>query len=242
MKNQVALITGANRGIGKAIAIKLKEKVQTIIGTSTTQKGVDDINKLLKNHGKGILLNIKNHLSIQSELNKIYDKFGNIDIIINNAGINHDHLLINTSIQEWEDTIQTNLTSIFYITKTIIKKMIKRRTGRIITIGSMIGYTGNIGQISYATSKSALVGFHKSLALEVANKGITVNIIAPGVIDSGMTKKLRINQKKKYLSQIPMKRLGTSDDIANAVVFLSSDQSSYITGHTLHINGGMYMM
>ncbi|XRX42806.1 MAG: 3-oxoacyl-ACP reductase FabG [Buchnera aphidicola (Eriosoma harunire)] len=241
MKNKIALITGANRGIGAAIIKKLKKKVRIVIGTSRNIKGVNYINNILKNNGKGLLLDLENPVSIKNTINYVNKKIGFVDILINNAGINYNNLLIKTTTQEWEKIIQTNLTSIFQISKLVIKNMILKKSGKIITIGSMIGSIGNIGQISYATSKAGLIGFHKSLALEVAKYGITVNIIAPGLIKTDMINTIDTKQKNEYINKIPMRRLGTTNDIANAVIFLSSNQSSYITGHTLHINGGMYM-
>lgn len=185
---------------------------------------------------------MKDTHSIIQEINNIYQKNYFIDILVNNAGIKKDNLLIKMTYQEWEDVIQTNFSSIFYLCKSIVNSMIKKKRGRIITINSIIGYTGNKGQTNYSASKSGLIGFHKSLALELASKNITVNMIAPGLIYTDMTKSLNETQYKYYLSTIPMKRMGTVDEIADAVIFLSSQKASYITGHTLHINGGMYMI
>ncbi|CAL4322927.1 3-oxoacyl-[acyl-carrier-protein] reductase FabG [Buchnera aphidicola (Eriosoma grossulariae)] len=241
LKNNIALVTGANRGIGKVIAEKLKKKVKMVIGTATTQSEVEKINKFLKNHGIGTILNFENSLSIDNTINMIYKNFGSIDILINNAGINYDKLLMNINLFEWNKIIKINLTSVFHISKNVIKNMIRKKQGRIITIGSIIGQIGNIGQTSYAATKSGIIGFHKSLALEVARYGITVNIIAPGFIKTNMTNNLNNIQKKKYLSKIPMNRFGHANDIANAVIFLASNKSAYITGHILHVNGGMYM-
>ncbi|CAL4323643.1 3-oxoacyl-[acyl-carrier-protein] reductase FabG [Buchnera aphidicola (Protaphis terricola)] len=240
-KKKTALITGASQGIGKAIALKFLNKGIRVIGTSTTQNGVNKINKYLKNNGFGLILDLKNTNSISEKIKEIYKKVYFIDILINNAGIKSDKLLIYMNNKEWEDIIKVNLTSIFYISKEIIRSMIKKKEGRIITISSMIGYTGNKGQVNYSTSKAGLIGFHKSLALELASKNITVNIVAPGLIKTNFIKDLNIFQYKKYLSNIPMKRLGTAEEIANVVMFLSSEKSSYITGQTLHVNGGMYM-
>lgn len=244
MKNnkKTALITGANRGIGKAIAKKLIKKGIQVIGTSTSQDGVDVINDYAKENGFGIVLNLKNKNSIAETIKNIFKKEYCIDILINNAGIKEDKLLVNMNCMEWEKVIQINLTSIFYIIKSIIPPMIKKRKGRIITISSIIAYTGNQGQTNYSASKSGLVGFHKSLALELASRNITVNIIAPGFIKTDLTNTLNRIKCQKYLSQIPMKRLGNVEEVADAAIFLSSEKSSYITGHTLHINGGMYMI
>ncbi|WP_367682250.1 3-oxoacyl-[acyl-carrier-protein] reductase [Buchnera aphidicola] len=237
----MALVTGANQGIGKEIAKKLSEKGIKVIGTSTTINGVKIINQYLKKNGFGFVLNLKDTDSILEKMKEIYKKNYSIDILINNAGIKSDNLLVYMNSREWENVIKINLTSIFYMSKSVIRSMIKNKYGRIITIGSVIGSIGNRGQVNYSASKSGLIGFHKSLALEVASKGITVNIVAPGLIDTQLTKKLNILQYKKHLSNIPMQRLGTTKEIADAVMFLSSEKASYITGQTLHINGGMYM-
>ncbi|QCI16021.1 3-oxoacyl-[acyl-carrier-protein] reductase [Buchnera aphidicola] len=239
---KTALITGANRGIGKAIAKKLIRKGIRVIGTSTTQEGVNVINNYLKENGFGIVLNLSNIDSIAEKIHEIYKKKYSIDILINNAGIKEDNLLINMKDKEWNNVITVNLSAIFYLTKSIIRSMIKKRQGRIITIGSVIAHIGNNGQANYSCSKSGLIGFHKSLALEVASKGITVNIVSPGLIKTDFTKTLNSKQYLKYLSKIPMKRLGCPEEVADAVAFLVSEKSSYITGHTLHINGGMYMI
>ncbi|AYN24718.1 3-oxoacyl-[acyl-carrier-protein] reductase [Buchnera aphidicola] len=241
INKKTALITGANQGIGKEIAIKLLQKGIQVIGTSTSVNGVKIINKYLKKNGFGFVLDLKDSDSILEKMKEIYKKEYSIDILINNAGTKLDNLLVYMSNQEWENVIKINLTSIFYLSKSVIRSMIKKKFGRIITIGSVIGYIGNQGQINYSASKSGLVGFHKSLALEVASKGITVNIVSPGFIKTNLTKDLNIFQYKKHLSKIPMKRIGKPEEIADAVVFLSSEKASYITGHTLHVNGGMYM-
>ncbi|AEO08698.1 3-oxoacyl-[acyl-carrier protein] reductase [Buchnera aphidicola str. Ak (Acyrthosiphon kondoi)] len=239
---KTVLITGANRGIGKAIAKKFINKGIQVIGTSTTQDGVKNIEDYLKGNGFGFILNLKNTDSITETIKEIYKKKYSIDILINNAGIKEDNLLVKMKNKEWNDVIKTNLSSIFYLVKSVIRPMIKKKQGRIITIGSVIAYTGNKGQVNYSASKSGLVGFHKSLALEVASKGITVNIVSPGLIKTDFTNTLSSIQNQKYISNIPMKRLGNPEEIADAVIFLSSKKASYITGHTLHINGGMYMI
>lgn len=237
-----ALITGANRGIGKAIAKKLINEGINVIGTSTTQKGVKTIDNYLKENGFGFILNLKNTNSITKKIKEIYKKTRSIDILINNAGIKEDNLLVTMKKKEWDDVIKTNLSSVFYLVKSVIRSMIKNRWGRIITIGSVIAHQGNKGQVNYSASKSGLVGFHKSLALEVASKGITVNIVSPGFIKTDFINTLNSIQYQKYLHNIPMKRMGKKEEVADAVVFLSSQKSSYITGHTLHVNGGMYMI
>lgn len=212
-----------------------------MIGTSTTVNGVKTINQYLNKNGFGIILDLKDTDSILEKMKEIYKKKYSIDILINNAGITSDKLIVYMNTREWENVIKINLTSVFYMSKSVIRSMIKKKYGRIITIGSVIGSIGNRGQVNYSASKSGLIGFHKSLALEVASKGITVNIVAPGLIDTKLTKKLNTFEYKKHLSNIPMKRLGTKKEVADAVIFLSSEKASYITGQTLHINGGMYM-
>jgi len=242
INRKTALITGANSGIGRAIAKKLITQGIQVIGTSTTENGVKIINHDLKENGFGFILNLKNTTSIIKKMKEIHEKKYSIDILINNAAIKKDNLLVKMSNKEWNDVIQTNLSSTFYLIKSVIRSMIKKREGRIITIGSTIAFTGNKGQANYSAAKSGLVGLHKSLALEVASKGITVNIVSPGFINTNFINTLNSIQYQKYLSKIPMKRLGNVEEIADAVVFLASKKASYITGHTLHINGGIYMI
>ncbi|CAL4043273.1 3-oxoacyl-[acyl-carrier-protein] reductase FabG [Buchnera aphidicola (Pemphigus populi)] len=241
IKKKTAIVTGASRGIGLNIAKKLIEKGIRVIGTATNQLGIDKIDDHLQDQGKGVILNIGDFSTIKKTIDEIYKNFGNIDILVNNAGIKNDKLLINMSPKNWNDVLNINLTGIFYLSKSILPKMIKQRKGRIITIGSISGHIGNYGQTNYATTKSGLTGFHKSLALEVASYGITVNMIAPGLIKTDMTKTLNKKKYDKYIARIPMKRFGEVSDISEAVFFLASDKASYITGQTLHINGGMYM-
>lgn len=241
LNKKIALVTGANRGIGKVIAKKLSQNNILVIGTSTNAQGKKIIDQELKNNGFGIILDVQNTLTISTSIKQIFNQFKKIDILVNNAAIKNDQLIINTSLNNWSQILHVNLTTIFYITQIIVKKMIKERYGRIVTIGSVIGYIGNVGQVSYATTKSGLIGFNKTLALEVASKGITANIIAPGLIKTGMFKTMTEYQKKKYLSKIPVQHFGSAEDIAAAVLFLISENGSYITGQTIHINGGMYM-
>jgi len=233
------LITGARTGIGKSILENFLVKNYKIIGTSRTLKGAKKIQKKLKKNGYGMKLNINNFNSIKFFFNKIKKKIKNIDILINNAGTKSDDLIINMSKRSWNKVIQTNLTSVFYITKKIIKNMINKRYGRIINIGSISGSIGNAGQINYSASKSGLIGFTKSLALEVAMQGITVNLVSPGFIKTNMLKKLTKLQIKKCLKRIPMRKFGRPKDVANVVKFLSSKKSSYITGQIIHVNGGI---
>lgn len=241
-KGKIALITGASRGIGKAIAEKLSTYDIKIIGTATTQNNVDLINQHLKKcDGIGMMLNITDTYSIKKLLQHINENFGSVDILINNAGIKNDNIALRMKENEWKVTLETNLSGIFYLSKAVIRGMIKNRMGRIISIGSVVGHIGNIGQVNYAASKAGLIGFTKSLSQELASRGITVNVVAPGFIDTDMTKTLTQEQRTRILSRIAIKRFGHAMDVANAVAFLASEEASYITGETLHVNGGLYM-
>lgn len=242
LSGKIALVTGASRGIGRAIAEKLVACGATVIGTATTENGAQAISQYLGSNGKGVALNVTDEKSIESVLDAIKAQFGDIDILVNNAGITRDNLLMRMKDQEWQDIIDTNLTSIFRLSKALMRSMMKKRYGRIVTIGSVVGTMGNAGQANYAAAKAGLIGFSKSLAREVASRGITVNVVAPGFIETDMTKALSDEQRTAILSQIPANRLGDPKDIANAVAFLVSDDASYITGETLHVNGGMYMV
>ena len=233
LSGKIALVTGASRGIGKAIAEKLVACGATVIGTATTEKGAQ---------GKGLALNVTDEGSIESVINTIKTEFGDIDILVNNAGITRDNLLMRMKEEEWQDILDTNLTSVFRLSKALMRTMMKKRYGRIITIGSVVGTMGNAGQANYAAAKAGLIGFSKSLAREVASRGITVNVVAPGFIATDMTATLTDEQKALTLAQVPAGRLGEPTEIANAVAFLASDEASYITGETLHVNGGMYMV
>lgn len=237
---KIALITGANTGIGKGISKYFIKKNIFVIGTSTSDIGVKKIKKNLKNNGYGIKLNLLDYKSINKIIEKIYTKFGTIDILVNNAAIKNDNLLIYMTEKEWNDVINVNLTSLFYICKNIVKFMIKKKSGRIINVSSVVADIGNIGQTNYSVSKNGLISFSKSLSLEVARFGITVNTVSPGFINTGMTKNLNLLQKKNFLSTIPMKRFGTVEEISSVIFFLSSSQSSYITGQTIYVNGGIY--
>ncbi|MCR3755121.1 MAG: 3-oxoacyl-[acyl-carrier-protein] reductase FabG [Candidatus Westeberhardia cardiocondylae] len=239
---KIVLITGASRGIGYEISRKFLNLGFTVIGTSTNKLGINKINDL-KKYGivKGFILDVSNIKSINLFFKKLYQEFDTIDILINNAGIVCDSLLVNMKEKTWKTVLDTNLTSIFRMSKKVIRNMIKQCYGRIITIGSVIGNIGNIGQVNYSAAKSGLIGLSKSLAMEVASKSITVNVISPGFIITDMIKSLTNKQLEKILCKIPMKRFGYAKDIANVVVFLASDEASYITGETIHVNGGMYM-
>ena len=242
LSGKIALVTGASRGIGKAIAEKLVACGATVIGTATTEKGAEAISQYLDQNGKGLALNVTDEASIESVISTIKAEFGDIDILVNNAGITRDNLLMRMKEDEWQDILDTNLTSVFRLSKALMRTMMKKRYGRIITIGSVVGTMGNAGQANYAAAKAGLIGFSKSLALEVASRGITVNVVAPGFIETDMTAALTDEQKALTLAQVPAGRLGEPTEIANAVAFLASDEASYITGETLHVNGGMYMV
>ena len=241
---RIALITGANRGIGFEILKSLAVAGYIVIGTSRSQEGKDIIDKELavsSSKGFGSILDVKDKDSIK-ELNKqIKEKHGTVSVLINNAGITADNLMIRMSDDEWNDVIETNLSSIFRITKEIVRDMMKQRYGRIINIGSVVGLSGNAGQVNYSSSKSALLGFSKSLAREVASRNITVNTISPGFIDTDMTKKLKEEQKSALISSIPLGRMGSAAELANVVKFIASEEASYITGENINVNGGLYM-
>ena len=240
---KVALVTGASRGIGKAIAETLAAKGMTVIGTATTESGADNISAYLAaSGGKGMALNVTDAESVTSVLKAINEEFGPVDVLVNNAGITRDNLLMRMKDEEWDDIINTNLTSIFRLSKAVMRGMMKSRWGRIVSIGSVVGSMGNAGQANYAAAKAAVIGFSKSLGREIANRGITVNVVAPGFIETDMTKALGEEQRDALKSQIPAARLGTPEDIAETVAFLVSDAAGYITGETIHVNGGMHMV
>ncbi|VFP82151.1 3-oxoacyl-ACP reductase FabG [Candidatus Erwinia haradaeae] len=240
-KGKIAIVTGASRGIGRAITENLIIHGATVLGTATTKNGADAISKYLGANGKGFLLNVSNIDSIEKTLDNIHGDFGEIDILVNNAGITRDKLLIRMKDDEWNKVIDTNLTSIFRLSKAVLRTMIKKRNGRIINIGSVIGSTGNVGQSNYSATKAGLIGLSKSLAREIASRGITVNVVAPGFIETDMTRALSAKTREEIMTKIPIGRLGQVQDIAQAVTFLASEAASYITGETLHVNGGMLM-
>lgn len=242
LEGKVALVTGASRGIGKAIAEQLAALGAKVVGTATSEKGAAAISDYLGANGKGLVLNVTDADSVEQCLAQIKESFGEIDILVNNAGITRDNLLMRMKDEEWFDIMQTNLTSVYRLSKAVLRSMMKKRFGRIITIGSVVGSMGNAGQTNYAAAKAGVLGFTKSLAREVASRGVTVNAIAPGFIDTDMTKELSDEQKEAIFSQVPANRLGQPEEIAATVAFLASTQAAYITGETVHVNGGMYMV
>jgi len=241
LEGKVALVTGASRGIGKAIASQLQEMGATVLGTATSEHGAAKISEYL-GEGRGLVLNVTSDDSINAMFDNIKTNHGGVDILVYNAGITRDNLIMRMKDEEWNDIIDTNLSSIFKISKAVLRPMMKKREGRIINIGSVVGTMGNAGQVNYATAKAGLIGFTKSLAREVASRGITVNTVAPGFIDTDMTQTLTDEQKEGIFSQVPANRLGKPEEIASSVAFLASDAAAYITGETLHVNGGMYMV
>lgn len=242
---KTALITGASRGIGQAIALALGHEGATVIGTATTEEGVEKINAAFKAAhvtGAGYILNVCNPQLIQEVVGQVQNDLGPVSILVNNAGVHRDNLLLRMREEQWQEVIDTNLSAVFRLSKICLKSMIKQRQGRIINITSVVGVIGNPGQANYCAAKAGMIGFTKSLALEVAAHGITVNAVAPGFIETDMTSQLNEEQREWIATKIPMKRTGTPADIANMIVFLTSDRAAYMTGQTLHINGGMCMV
>jgi 3-oxoacyl-[acyl-carrier protein] reductase len=242
LEGKIALVTGASRGIGRAIAELLVERGATVIGTATSENGAAAISEYLGENGKGMALNVTQPESIETVIKSINDEFGGLDILVNNAGITRDNLLMRMKDDEWTDIIDTNLSSIFRLSKAVLRGMMKKRNGRIINVGSVVGTMGNAGQTNYAAAKAGVIGFTKSMAREVASRGVTVNTVAPGFIETDMTKALNDEQRAATLAQVPAGRLGDPREIASAVAFLASPEAAYITGETLHVNGGMYMI
>ena len=243
LNEKLVLVTGASRGIGRAIALTLGNAGATVIGTATSDEGAANISKIFTENnilGKGMMLNVTDNEQISELLKSITAEYGSVDILVNNAGITRDNILVRMKEDEWDDIINTNLSSVYKMSKAVLRGMIKKRSGRIISITSVVGAMGNAGQSNYAAAKAGIMGFTKSLAREVGVRGITVNAIAPGFIQTDMTDKLPEDQKVALASQIPMARLGTVDEIAQSVLFLASESGSYITAQTLHVNGGMY--
>ncbi|HHO70619.1 MAG TPA: 3-oxoacyl-ACP reductase FabG [Halothiobacillus sp.] len=243
-EGQIALVTGATRGIGAAIAQTLGAGGATVIGTATSDSGAEKISAALANaniKGCGLKLDVTDQAAVEAVLAYIEKEYGTISILVNNAGITRDTLLLRMKEEDWQAILDTNLTSVFRLSQAVLKGMMKARSGRIISIASVVGAMGNAGQTNYAAAKAGLIGFSKSLAREVGPRGITVNVVAPGFIDTDMTKDLPEAYKEKLLANIPLARLGQPEEVAAAVAFLASKEAGYITGETLHVNGGMYM-
>lgn len=241
LAGEVALVTGASRGIGAAIAAALAAAGATVVGTATSEKGAAAITAALGAAGRGVVLNIADEESVQQALADIQKAEGAPTILVNNAGITRDNLLMRMKSEEWNDVLDTNLSGTYRVSKACLRGMMKAKRGRIISIASIIGVTGNAGQANYAAAKAGMIGFSKSLAKEIGSRNITVNVVAPGFIDTDMTRILPEEQRNAMLQQIPLGRLGEGADIANAVLFLASAAGAYVTGETVHVNGGMLM-
>jgi 3-oxoacyl-[acyl-carrier protein] reductase len=244
LDGSVALVTGATRGIGKAIAETLARDGATVVGTATTDEGAASIAAFLQTgqgKGQGMKLDVTDPKSVGETIADIQARLGEITILVNNAGIARDNLLVRMKDDEWDEILDTNLKSAYRLSKAVLRGMMKARHGRIINIGSVVGVSGNAGQTNYAAAKAALIGFTKSLAQEVGSREITVNCVAPGFIDTDMTRSLDQAQRAKLIERVPLGRLGSPQDVAHAVAFLASPEAAYITGATLHVNGGMYM-
>lgn len=242
LQGEIALVTGASRGIGAAIADELAVQGATVIGTATSESGAAAIAGRLAEHGgHGRVLNVTDGHAVESLIDSIGKEFGAVSILVNNAGITRDQLLMRMKDDDWQAILDTNLTSVYRTSKAVMRGMMKARKGRIISIASVIGLTGNPGQSNYAAAKAGIIAFSKSLAREIGSRGITVNVVAPGFIDTDMTRSLPEESKQALLGQIALGRLGEATDIAKAVAFLASPSATYITGETLHVNGGMYM-
>ncbi len=243
LTEKLVLVTGASRGIGQAIAITLGTVGATVIGTATSEKGAEAISKQFTEHkinGQGMILNVTDDNNIAELMKNINEKYDTVDILINNAGITRDNILMRMKQDEWDEIINTNLASVFKMSKAVLRGMMKKKAGRIISIASVVGSMGNAGQANYAAAKAGIMGFTKSLAREVGSRGITVNTVAPGFIQTDMTDNLPDEQKEALASQIPMGRLGSVEEIAQVVLFLAGNGGSYITAQTIHVNGGMY--
>ena len=244
LKGQVALVTGASRGIGRAIALALGRAGATVVGTATTEAGANGIGEALKTagiSGRGAVLNVTDAGGVDTLVAAIEGEFGAVSILVNNAGVTQDNLLLRMKDAEWDAVVDTDLKSVFRLCRAVLRGMMKARAGRIISITSVVGSSGNPGQANYAAAKAGVAGLTRALAREIGSRGITVNCVAPGFIDTDMTRALPESQRTALLGQIPLGRLGQVDDVAAAVVFLASPGAAYVTGTTLHVNGGMYM-
>ena len=242
MKDKIILITGANRGIGHNILKKIATCGYTVIGTSRSKDGADMITDAIKDsNGKGVVMDVTNQDSINTSVNQIKEDYGVIYGLVNNAGITNDNLLMRMSDEQWNSVIETNLTSLYRVTKSVVKDMMKARTGRIVNIGSIVGQMGNAGQSNYSATKSGLLGFTKSLARELSSRNINVNAVSPGFIDTDMTKALSYDHIESLTKNIPLGRIASPDEVSSVVAFLLSDDSSYITGENINVNGGLYM-
>jgi 3-oxoacyl-[acyl-carrier protein] reductase len=244
MENRITLVTGASRGIGQAVALKLGQHGAVVIGTATSENGANAINQYLEKagiKGHGVVLNVNDAAQIESTIAAIREKFGDVEILINNAGITRDNLLVRMKDEEWDDIMETDLKSVFRLSRGVLRAMMKARYGRIINISSVVGAMGNMGQTNYAAAKAGIFGFSKSLAREVGSRNITVNCVAPGFIDTDMTRSLADAFQQNLIQHVPLGRLGRPEEVASAVAFLASSAAGYITGATLHVNGGMYM-
>lgn len=244
LEHKVALVTGASRGIGKAIALELGNNGAIIVGTATTEDNARHIDQYLSEariKGMGMVMDVNDIEQINNRIGAVKKSLGDISILVNNAGITRDNLLARMKDEEWDMILQTNLKSVFYLSRAVLRAMMKARYGRIINISSVVGATGNAGQTNYAAAKAGMIGFSKSLAKEIGSRNITVNCVAPGFIDTDMTRSLSSEQQQALIQHIPLGRLGRPEDVAAAVTFLASSAANYITGSTLHVNGGMYM-
>ncbi len=244
MDKKITLVTGASRGIGQAIALKLGQLGAIVIGTATTESGANTINQYLEKagaKGMGITLNVNDTGQINNTIQTIREKFGEVEILVNNAGVTRDNLLVRMKDEEWDEIIETDLKSVFRLSRAVLRAMMKARYGRIINISSVVGAMGNMGQTNYAAAKAGIFGFSKSLAREVGSRNITVNCVAPGFIDTDMTRSLAEEFQQNLIQHVPLGRLGRPEEVASAVAFLASSAAGYITGTTLHVNGGMYM-
>lgn len=244
LNNSIALVTGASRGIGAAIALELGRQGATVVGTATTENGAEQIAQNLAREGvkgTGLALDVNDATQVEAVLKTVAEQYGDVGILVNNAGITRDTLLMRMKDEDWDAVISTNLTSVYRMSQAVLRAMMKARAGRIINVSSVVGHMGNAGQTNYAAAKAGMAGFTKSLAREVGSRGITVNCVAPGFIDTDMTRALSEDQRNDLLQHIPLGRFGQVSDIAKTVAFLASPDAGYISGETLHVNGGMYM-